>query len=492
MSEDPTPYNPLGLGGLVAGGSGLSRPVSGDFADFLSLGQSSPAKALEALARLLKEQAGDPQGLAAQVQPEDLVLEVQLGSSELSGLVLAQWVRLGETAKLKHLADALLAQPPQLMGREMARLMVVLSGVLGILRPALAQRLFEQGQIGLDQRADMALCRDARQWVEAGSLLEEASAQQRSFWNRRLRESASQWDWEGTEARLALGDLGRRAPPEDMDLHLFQRVLPACWWDLWRSRGEAPSGGAARLDRRPRLQVQVQGWSLQRVGLAIALTAVLTWALTAFGPLGPSRDALLEDAALAADGQDPAPPIRESLRQLKEALRSDSPAASAPAAPVGIGQRVARWLREPGGEGPVPTAGRKALRQRAAAEFLNEHPQVVRLHQLAKEGTYRENAALIEGSSGAAVSGSPAHAELLQALILDPPLQADSRQVVTKMALHELVPEELAPLFELCSYPGSPNEIEVRECSQLLLDLPNDGLSREMRTRLERIVGRGP
>jgi hypothetical protein len=488
MPDDPNPQFSPGLGGLMIGAGSLQRPAEGPLADFLSASQSSPAQALEALRRLLKDYANDAAGLAALVQPEDLVVEVRLESSELSGLVLGQWVRLGETAKLKHLADALLAQPPGLIGREMARLMVVLAGVLGILRPSLAQRLYDQATPALDQRMDLSLQRDARQWVEAGSLLEDVSPQQRAFWNRRLRESGTQWDWEGAEARLALGDLGRRIAPEDLDLQLFQRVLPPCWWDLWRSRTE-PVVASPRQPAVPaKTLVQVQGWSTRSLMLAVVATASLTWWLTALGPLGlPSPTE--QEAAAAADGQDPAPPIRESLRQLQEALRGNAQ-ANAAGPSTGIGERVARWLREPSAEGALPTAGKQALRERAAAEFFNEHPQVVKLHKLAKEGSYRENAALIEGSLASVQAGSPEHAQLLQALILDPPQQADSRQVVTKLALRELSADELAPLFELCCYPGSPNELEVQQCSQLLLDLPNDGLSSEIRSRLQRIVAR--
>lgn len=488
MSEKPSHSSQLDLSGLMVGGGALARPVGGALADFLVAAEVDPTQARAAVQRLLKEYDSDPEGLAALVQPEDLVLEVRLESSELCGVVLSQWMRLGETAKLKHLADALLACPGHLRNREMSRLMVVLAGVLGILRPAVARKLFEAGSGGLQARADLALQRDAKQWVEAGALLEDSSAQERSFWNRRLRESSSQWDWEGTEARLALGELGRRAAPEDMDLQLFQRVVPACWWDLWRSRGESVSRGHGAA--RP--VIQVVGWSPRKVWVSLAATALLTWFLTAFGPLGPPAQADLEDAARAADAQGPAPPIRESLRQLKNALNGDAPAAGAAAAPsLSIDNRVARWLREPSGEGQSPTGGRQALRLRAATEFLSEHPEVSRLHRLAKDGPYRENAALIEGSSGAAQAGSSLHVGLLQALILDPPQQADSRQVATKMAMRAMSPEELAPLFELCHYPGSPNELEVRECSQLLLDLPGDGISSEARQRLERIVADG-
>jgi hypothetical protein len=43
-------------------------------------------------------------------------------------------------------------------------------------------------------------------------------------------------------------------------------------------------------------------------------------------------------------------------------------------------------------------------------------------------------------------------------------------------------------LFDLCDYPGSPNEIEIKECANLLLELPETSITEAHRRVLNKIV----
>jgi hypothetical protein len=59
---------------------------------------------------------------------------------------------------------------------------------------------------------------------------------------------------------------------------------------------------------------------------------------------------------------------------------------------------------------------------------------------------------------------------------------------VTKLALHSLPVDDTVMLFDLCDYPGSPNEIEIKECANLLLELPETSITEAHRRVLNKIV----
>jgi hypothetical protein len=58
------------------------------------------------------------------------------------------------------------------------------------------------------------------------------------------------------------------------------------------------------------------------------------------------------------------------------------------------------------------------------------------------------------------------------------------------MAMRELPVDKAVDLFELCLYPGSPNEIEIRQCAELLLDLSYDSLSTDQVARLKALISK--
>lgn len=127
-------------------------------------------------------------------------------------------------------------------------------------------------------------------------------------------------------------------------------------------------------------------------------------------------------------------------------------------------------------------------REKERLAFSQKYPDARRLHSLARDGTWRENANLVQGRTGAAPQGSMVHRNLLRLLILDPPEQADVRIAATKLAVRSLQPSELISLFDLCLYPDSPNEIEVKQCAELLLELPDENMSVEQRRHLQQLL----
>lgn len=448
------------------------------------------------------------------------------------------WVRQGETQKLKVLSEALLSEPQARRNREAARIMAVLAGILGILRPAIAQKLINAATPYLSDLADGSLMRDAKQWVDAGRVLERTQPEVRIFWNRYLREPRS--DWDSSAARLALRNLADVLPEEGQVLEVFQSAVPGYWWDLWRNprlghSSRHPGDG-------PRASTRKAG--MFGIGLVFGIVASLTlvWfyldndnfsGLKASNPLSASSEPLdvapsakvpslvpkemvateatkhLQSTSVvppketkASAGIDsvtmksppsedemvPAPPIRDSLRQLQSVLKKT-------ATPMPSGKAVVERVNPITPVEKLVPPSKILPRQPKAekrADLLGKHAaanaDVKRLVGLVKTSSYRENASLIQGENSVAPRGSQTFQNLIRWLILDPPQQADARLAVTKLALHALPIEETVSLFDVCYYPGSDNEIEIKQCASLLLELPGMAINDSQRVLLNKIT----
>jgi len=477
--------------------SGLERLIKRSF--------TSPESTKAACRALIESSDDKGLWLASLVQPAHLTEELRQGSSDLSTLVIMQWVRQGETHKLKQLGDILLLEEAAKVTHESAQIMVVLAGLLGILRPLLAQRLLTAAMPHMKELSDNSLMQDARQWVEAGGILEGCIPEQRVFWNRRLREPNADWDWNSTEARLALSHLSSKTAGGNADLDLFQNAVPGCWWDLWCSArtGHSANISATNSSQASNRSAKSGGfWVGLLVGTAASLgfgwfamtqlsgatapkTAVEKTTKPSLAP-DESKTAKVETTVLVEEDV-PAPPVRESLRLLQAVLKRETVqaptivaqvTASAPAVPNAV-------MRAPS----EPAASRSGMtkeeaRKLAAIDFSISHSDIKRLFMMVKEGSFRENDRLIQGMNSVAPTGSPAYKNLIHWLVLDPPNQADARLVVTKMAMRSMPTQEVVALFDLCYYPGSPNEIEVKQCSSLLLELPINDMTQDQKSKL--------
>lgn len=459
---------------------------------FIEQSYTSPASARMASQSLVETFDDKGLWLASLIQPAHLAAELRQQCSILSTLVIMQWVRQGETQKLKALSETLLAEPPAGRTHESASTMTVLAGLLGILRPSTAQKLINGATPHLSDLDDSGLLRDARQWVEAGRILEQSQPEERVFWNRHLREPGNDWDWNSAEARLALRHLAGMLPREGEILQVFQSAVPGCWWDLWRASPASAGSGLPALPAPPSTGTKKSRFTL---GLVLGMAAATAIGWVALPPLaesinvpGPvSRLASApagtksESAAEGDDAAPPAPPIRESLRLLQSILRKTSPVTDGP--------QVQSTSSPKAPEVPTPTSQSKPeLRASTLVRYAAEHDDARRLVSLVKSSSYRENATLIQGGNSVAPKGSPAYQGMIHWLILDPPELADVRLAVTKLALHSLPVEDTIRLFDLCYYPGSPNEIEIKQCASLLMELPDTSITGADRVILNKIV----
>lgn len=461
---------------------------------FIAQSYTSPASARMSSQSLVETFDDKGLWLASLIQPAHLAAELRQQCSILSTLVIMQWVRQGETQKLKVLSETLLAEPAAGRTHESACTMTVLAGLLGILRPSTAQKLINGATPHLSDLEDSVLLRDARRWVEAGRILEQSQPEERVFWNRHLREPGNDWDWDSAEARLALRHLAGMLPREGDILQVFQSAVPGCWWDLWRASPSFAGSALPALPSPSSTSAKKGRFTLGLV-LGMAAAAAIGWVALPYLPeyfgvpvlsssLASAPARTEQEPAAEEDDAPPAPPIRESLRQLQTILRRASPISAS------TGGTQVQPVASPKAPETAPASSqtKPELRASTLARYAEEHEDARRLVSLVKKSSYRENATLIQGGNSVAPKGSPTYQGMIQWLILDPPELADVRLAVTKLALHSLPVEDTIRLFDLCFYPGSPNEIEIKQCANLLLELPDTSITEAHRGILNKIV----
>jgi hypothetical protein len=420
--------------------------------------------------------------LASLVQPHQLVAELRQSCCTLTRVIMTQWTRQGETHKLVRLGTALLDSSPPVTTHEAGQIAALLASLLGILRPSRAQDLLEMARPLLKDSVDPHLLREARDWVEIGRVLEALPAEDRFLWNRRLREPEDEWDWETPEARAAL----RRIVPiltrnaGDADLSRFQKIVPACWWDILRER---PEQAPPRM--QPNHEIEMTRALPAHGAYAMAPAAPSKYGIYAFGLLtGLACTALFawlsrtqSAPVTAASAAAPAPtaavvPI--------PSVAAPAPSAPAPAVPA---FRPPRVSPPPVTESIAkPASSQDIKRQAAVLELAEANPHLQRLHRLVATGTLRENEPLLHGRSALSAAD---YQTLMRWLMLDPPEHADVRLAVAKVAARVLPPADLVATLNFCIYPSSPNRAESLQCATWAVELNQETLPPQDRQALE-------
>ncbi|MEQ1749677.1 MAG: hypothetical protein ABL974_09665 [Prosthecobacter sp.] len=495
-----------------------SREVS--MTQFFDQSYSNPEVARSASASLIDTFDDNGLWLSGLIQSEHLVIELRQQCSLLTKLVVNQWVRQGETHKLKTLGEALLNEEPSEVTHESTRIMSQLAGILGILRPQTAQRLLKKSCPQLVSNSDLALVHEAQQWVDVGHRLEKTSTDERVFWNRRLREPNGDWDWDSPDARSALKRLNQVLPRDGSEMKLIQRTVPGSWWDLWLEQ-QPPVTNTVSSDTPMPLATENKAATRRigsfTLGLVLGVLGMACAGWFAYGSLLNADSITSVDQSNLQSSKEPtqpmtdisvvnepqAPPIRESLSELRAVLKMTPETAVSASLPKAVAEPVSKptiamhvpvQTAQPNIE-KAPTIrsakqpqAKEIVREKERLNYVAKHPEVKRLHSLVKGSSLRENESIMQGRSSVAPSGSPIHQNLLHLLILDPPDQADMRLAATKFALRRLPTSELVSLFDTCLYSGSPNELEVRQCASLLLELPGDRITENERKLLSTLV----
>lgn len=388
--------------------------------------------------------------LASLVQPQHLVAELRQGCSALTRVVVTQWTRQGETQKMVRLAEALFEAKPPVLTHEAGQIMALLASLLGVLRPNLAPRWLAACRPLLKDSVDPHLLAEATKWVGVGQFLATLPQEDRLFWNRRLRHPEDDWEWDGFAELDALRRLSAHLPAEHEYLPLFQATLPPCWWELWRERSLSATQG--KPQKRRTLSPFIFGWVT-----GVACILLVGWLSLGMPVPGGWTHQGADSPLLSFHAVDSSSASGSKKVSRREAGKKSADEKVSP-----------HWQ----------------ARLDAAAEIAAEFPDLDRVHSLVKASSPREASNHIQGKTMIAAQGSKAHRALLRWLMLDPPADAEVREMATKAAVRLLSSNEMYNTLQLCVYADSPNLKEARECASLLLALGADGLNETQKTAL--------
>ncbi len=446
------------------------------------------------------------------IQPPQLIAELNQACCQLTCKIILYWDSQGQTHKLAHLADAILECVPPLHSPEAGRAILLLAGMLGILRPERARRLHELGVPLLARTEADALSMEALRWIEAGEMLDTISPVERALWNERLRHPDNTWEWESPEALNALRQLANKVRQDDQDFTLFQKAVPTAWWELaTRSSRHSVSSDAPPSDLLPSRSFG----SGILLGIGFSILAAVGWLATQAGPkMEIWAPSFLKESTTAATANPTPPPVaapkpmevtvppQAELAPTPPPPMAVPPAASpvvtsqataAPAAPAITPESPIPLVpppamatqAEPTPPAPAPL---NAARQQLLQDIYRANPNVVRFHQMAKEGRMDDVSELVLGRLLIAKAGSADHVALLKTLLLDPSSDSRTTLAVQRQAPRTLVPDEIIPLLEVISGPDSPNAASAREIAELVSQLHSTQLNSQQRGVLQNIL----
>ena len=196
-------------------------------------------------------------------------------------------------------------------------------------------------------------------------------------------------------------------------------------------------------------------------------------------------------------------PIKETPPALLEqpvahTEKTAEPAAKALVPAVAAASVVA--MMRPVEDAPPPPAPAKpaadsppdippdAWRKAEFAALAQQFPSLVRWHTVVRTSKWREVRSLIMGTNGAVPSSGDEYPFLIKLLLLDPPLDPEVAEAVPKVAARMTNPTEWIPLFEKLTYPGSPNEKQLRQAAQAYLSASPDFLMPSLMDGLQKLA----
>lgn len=123
-------------------------------------------------------------------------------------------------------------------------------------------------------------------------------------------------------------------------------------------------------------------------------------------------------------------------------------------------------------------------------EIVKELPAVGRWAQRARGEPFAKVERLVTGRETYLPQLSDDYSSLIKVLLLDPPSDAMTRQVVCKQAVRCIPAVQLVPLFEKLVHQDSVNRSDVKEAAKLLLQLRRESMGPSMSSRLEQLISK--
>jgi len=394
----------------------------------------------------------DEDQLAELARIPDLIIEMGSGQATVTCMVASRWAARGETHRLSRLAESIVASHAS-KNACAVEVMLALAATLAVTRFSRAEQLYNAALPLAGEEHQEALA-DARRWLGAGRVVCSAVAEERDFWDVRLRKPKTPWLWQSKEELQVLDRLSERLTTSIEGGELFQAVLPACWWDLamksaqlqekiatetkkTETAKEKPvytprvSPDAALPSEFPAKEIQtypkagqsarfVLGW----ICGALAMAFTLIWL--------PPEDVYR---------------VLNTFRASE--ARSTVPSSTFPASlkPDKTPAEMEIWRKE------------------HLQKMVSDMAQFASQQAAATSNPWRDNEIVLSGHSQELPFESTQYMKFLVWLHLDPPKDAEVRMRVPKLLLDRVKADVIA-LWEELIYPGSANADEIKNAAR--------------------------
>ncbi len=436
------------------------------FANFCSAAYVKPEWAGAASEYLTSVFEDEEDLLAEMTRVPDLVIELASGHYSLTFLVVSSWAEKGDIARLIRLAEALIATQSKMSGPEVVDVMLALATSLAISRYTRAEQLVNLAQPLTAEDQQDAL-KEARLWLEAGSLVRSCPQEIRDLWDHRLRRSRTAWTWTAREEREALTQLADQLDTKLEALCLYQAIVPACWWDLAITRvrehaefetlleAEAQKTAAAQAQSPVEVPTERPTIISKKIVVWRALPFFLgglvgAWAFVLglqFSPFEITRKPTEKAPVAETPTVAPTNPSSETPPTTPAASAPESATSPTPSAPTAEHPNAA-WRRE------------------QAAIIAEEMPALQPLMDRLKTGDWATHQALLEGTTPDLPQADPGYLKLLLWLHLDPPTDPDLRSRIPGLLASQRQDSLVLDLWEKLVYPGSPNAQDIQLAAQ--------------------------
>ncbi|MDB6138588.1 MAG: hypothetical protein JWO94_1660, partial [Verrucomicrobiaceae bacterium] len=174
--------------------------------------------------------AGQPSVLVDLVRTRDLLGALEHGSSELPRMIALRWQKGSMTQRISRFGESLILHQDRLKNAVAAEVLAAFAGLLALKKPERAAALFELATQITSPPGSVEFIDDVRSWLSAGQLIESLPAEDRAFWQLRLRKSEPDADWSTPEAQGELQAIAGKLKPDMPCAALFKELVPNTWW----------------------------------------------------------------------------------------------------------------------------------------------------------------------------------------------------------------------------------------------------------------------
>ncbi|MFM2168088.1 MAG: hypothetical protein RIS79_2459 [Verrucomicrobiota bacterium] len=445
--------------------------------------------------------------LAELARVPDLVIELGCGQAAVSCTVASKWATRGETHRLSRLAESIIAAQGTMKNPAAVEVMLALAATLAITRPSRAEQLFNAAAPqAADEHAESLA--DAKRWIAAGKSLASAPQEIRDLWDMRLRRPRMAWKWESPEERKALKALAEYFDPVSELAPFVQKIVPTCWWDLVQQKAvaeqairaefeglppPAPRPTAAQPNQEPAPRRPNKEWLDDEVPPGVRPHAsstarfILGWACGVFLMLVTffmAPDAMYHFIKDARQAINPTATATDStVPPASRRAGSDSPPSQASPNATSLPSATAQLDTTAN----VPVLSGKAWRDAQTQKFARHNTSLAHLFAQVKRGNWNQNQMVLSGHNAELPFADERYLQLLVWLHLDPPEDAETRHHLPKL-LFERAGSSVLAIWEGLSYPGSPNQEDIRLAAREAYDQVRNTWSSEDAERMRELA----